>query len=423
MKNDIKINYPLLQFKVLVDYDVIENLSSFEKLLFDVVGAGNFNQSEVQNMLPIDPRFVKFLMDKHVKDGLFEVEAKGSYKLTASGKANLLTLSLKNHRQAKVDVLYDPFLKLISSPKDFVFDQKFDYKIGLESMTDEQIMLSFPCNDLSNLIEDHADDTFMGSKFINKIEILDGDVQLRHVQLTIGVDFGEEHHYEATVFSQVKAYPLSIETLLKSGYGTILEIPSGLQDVLASIKEDQDSFYNKLLSKLEFSTDPELQKTLDEIKQDIFSYEMIVDKQHATALKQLIRMTEKEIFIASGWIKHRALANVESLLVEKLKNPNILVHLLYGFSKNDNKSSDGALEHLKKLQIIYPNLRLYDVHQEFHCKAIVVDGKVAAIGSHNWLSNTANSSKEWSMKIEDPKVAEDIKNKLFLPSIKMSKAA
>ncbi|MCO4755631.1 MAG: hypothetical protein KC478_14210, partial [Bacteriovoracaceae bacterium] len=161
---------------------------------------------------------------------------------------------------------------------------------------------------------------------------------------------------------------------------------------------------------------------ISEAKQSGITYDIIFDQEHQPALKNFFRKATNELYISSGWVGKWALENINVELQRTLSR-GVNVHLFYGYNHSGDHDKEAALLQLETLQGHFPNLYVYDVHEKWHAKAVVVDDKIASIGSFNWLSNTGNSSKEFSMIAESEEMAQKFKDQFFSRAIKMSKAS
>ncbi len=155
---------------------------------------------------------------------------------------------------------------------------------------------------------------------------------------------------------------------------------------------------------------------------------MVTPKNHYDFLLNVIRKSNKSIYIVSPWIA-KAVVNDEmiELVRQKIDNNNQFC-ICFGFNKTkytldqvekivevDNFGDRaGHLDAINKLKdAIKENLKY---SPPIHTKALIIDEEFMLIGSHNWLSNSGgrrNAKDEISCVIIDKEMIEYVKRRYF----------
>lgn len=421
--SEIKFSYPILKLQAKVKYEVIEQLSSFEKLLFEVIKEYHCLPEGLENLVPIEPRFLRFLVLKHLRNGNIITNTAGYYVLSPSGSENLRTLSNRIKKEIEFRVIFDPIQKLVLPDQRYETSRAVMGEVSCDKIEREEIASSIPVEMIKSYIKSKDETVETGVHapvFVTGVSFTGEPVGI-NICLSLLIDFEKNKRFLTEIRNGIEAYPLSFDTLCELREQRKIQLTSELDQSFEHIVAERSSFFHDLILHADMEFSDTFRKEFSELTIGVKTYDFIIDKDHAKSLKRFISMAEKELYIASGWIKLTVVQSIIQLLKEKLQDPALNIHLLYGYSKNDNASSSEALQILQTLQKTAPNLHLHNVDNEFHCKGIVVDDKLAVIGSYNWLSNSGKSSKEWSFMLKDAGVVTDMKKRFFDYSISMAK--
>ncbi|MGB9892719.1 AAA domain-containing protein, partial [Thermodesulfovibrio yellowstonii] len=147
------------------------------------------------------------------------------------------------------------------------------------------------------------------------------------------------------------------------------------------------STHGLVIEGVEFDETPERQykynKKMKELKDKSAVKVINTVQDHMTVFKDILESAQQEIIIVCPWIRKHNLDNFSFDLIKSASERNCEISIIYGYSNNDF----GDLDAIKKLQQL-KNVKLIKHPATTHSKLIIVDSKIAVVGSFNWLSHS-----------------------------------
>lgn len=145
---------------------------------------------------------------------------------------------------------------------------------------------------------------------------------------------------------------------------------------------------------------------------------ILKDEQYRKSLLEAFRGAQKEILIMTYKCDYGptlASRNLNPLIQElrRARGRDVKVWIILNFGDAHSsiaRNNRKATHHLEKEGIIVKNS---PPGRTFHAKMIIIDGEAVWIGSHNFSESSLCRNFEISLKIEDPNLAEDLRQ-IFL---------
>lgn len=171
------------------------------------------------------------------------------------------------------------------------------------------------------------------------------------------------------------------------------------------VEPSEISLLRKLI-QAELSNIADLQgsNTEPSFKNDV---EDLIGIQHYAYLIESIKNSKEKIVIMSGWLSKHVIDDTFIELISNKLKQGISIYIGYGFQDSNGnhkkfKGSQEVLNSLIKLIKKHPN-QLFVANYATHEKLLVLDERVAVIGSANWLSNRQYKNSECSAIITNRK--------------------
>jgi phosphatidylserine/phosphatidylglycerophosphate/cardiolipin synthase-like enzyme len=119
--------------------------------------------------------------------------------------------------------------------------------------------------------------------------------------------------------------------------------------------------------------------------------------EHRELLKEALESARRRILLISPWIKSGVVNKEFVARLERRLRAGTVVHIAYGFGKNDSGSDSEALSRLNNLQKRFPARFTFARLANTHAKILIFDDKWIST-SFNWLSFSGDPGRAYRME-------------------------
>lgn len=142
---------------------------------------------------------------------------------------------------------------------------------------------------------------------------------------------------------------------------------------------------------------------------------LITDQNYAPVVESLISSATKEILMSIFCARFKKRNNYQGSktileALSKAQNRKVAVNILLHGGKNYSIITRWNRAGLKTFRSFGLRPKLAASEKTIHCKFIIIDGKIAVIGSHNLTESSLTRINEVSVVVEDFIVAQKLRD-------------